>query len=46
MADRKIERIKKKIRKLENYDKLEIRHWLNQWYFHMYEENRLTDGEE
>jgi ribosome modulation factor len=32
MIDKKVEKIKKKLRKLHWYQKQELRDWLNAWY--------------
>ena len=43
MIDRKVEKMKKKLRKLTWYQKLEIRHWLNTWYYEEYERSQEAE---
>ena len=46
MNDKKVENIKKKIRKLDWYQKVNLMDWLNNWYADFKEEeNRLLEEE-
>jgi len=40
MIDRKVERMKKRLRKLTWYQKLEIRAWLDMWYVDEYKNSQ------
>lgn len=45
MIDRKVEKIKRKLRKLHWYQKIQLMDWLNAWYSDVKEQQRLEEEE-
>ena len=45
MIDRKVEKIKRKLRKLHWYQKIQLMDWLNDWYSDVQEQQRLEEEE-
>ena len=46
MNDKKVHKLKRKLRKLHWYQKIELMDWLNAWYSDMKEQERLWMEEE
>ncbi len=43
MIDRKVEKLKSKLRKLHWYQKIQLMDWLNSWYSDVKEQQRLEE---
>ena len=45
MIDMKVEKLKRKVRKMTFHQKVELMDWLNTWYSDLKEQQRLEDEE-
>ena len=45
MNSRAVNKIKKKIRKMHWYDRVELMDWMNRWYSDMKEQQRMEEEE-